>query len=380
MLGLKFIESQIKKKYEAHEEINIVFEKHLQTNLEKMIGIDGKHILTFIHKNIEHKLEKVRTQSYELFSYFVALYLLYEYNYSLSKGIKEIPTLHAEIMRTLETLKPLQMQKIEQIGASYITEYKQVLEKARSFTTDTSQTALTKAEPLSEETKTKWESHMAYYSIDIVECIASNNWVNRSRALSKFKEEVENIVEVVDDRKQNVNKAHISLKEGTPHIVFFFTEALKEPVMKNYIDAIEILKGVIMCYCKSVLEAELKLLVSSIFPLIIAKLGDLKEKVKEITLQIMIYFATQSCLGPEFVITQLLGYITSKDMKEKNYIRIAGGLLQIMSQLQTSYGVSKISEAILSGMLTFIKTILEHGMAPQKVLANNLNILKLLRY
>lgn len=106
--------------------------------------------------------------------------------------------------------------------------------------------------------------------------------------------------------------AEINRNNLPPEISFktlleFFKKGLEDPVLKNYITILELIQTVLPFYFRYLRGEQLKRELSPIIQIIIQKTSDLKQKIREASMNICLYMSHQSPIGPEHMMTLVLG-------------------------------------------------------------------------
>jgi len=100
------------------------------------------------------------------------------------------------------------------------------------------------SEPLSDEQKSKGASLIELFSLELVTCLYSQFWSNRQAALEKVTEQLHNL----DPNRRDPMSAEINRKNLPIEEIFkifindFADESLKDPVLKNLITMIDLIK------------------------------------------------------------------------------------------------------------------------------------------
>lgn len=115
----------------------------------------------------------------------------------------------------------------------------------------------------------------------------------------------------MDPQKRDAMSAEINRNNLPPEISFktllqFFTEGLKDPVLKNYITILELIQTVLPFYFRFLRGEQLKRELTPLISSIIQKTSDLKQKIREASMNICLYLSHQSPIGPEHMISMVL--------------------------------------------------------------------------
>jgi hypothetical protein len=97
------------------------------------------------------------------------------------------------------------------------------------------------AEPLSQESKDKASKFIELFGLDIMSCFYSQNWACRQAAITKISEQVNNLdMDRFDALTAEINKGKLTLLENYSTFITLVSEAVKDPVLKNFISALDL--------------------------------------------------------------------------------------------------------------------------------------------
>ena len=83
-------------------------------------------------------------------------------------------------------------------------------------------------------------------------------------------------------------------------------EGLKDPVLKNYIAILELFQKALPTFFRYIQPMTLKAEMMHIIREIIRKCTDMKQKIREGSINFCLYLSHQSPVGPEYMVDQVL--------------------------------------------------------------------------
>ena len=83
-------------------------------------------------------------------------------------------------------------------------------------------------------------------------------------------------------------------------------EGLKDPVLKNYIAILELFQKALPTFFRYILPMTLRAEMMHIIREIIRKRTDMKQKIREASINFSLYLSHQSPVGPEYMVDQVL--------------------------------------------------------------------------
>lgn len=99
------------------------------------------------------------------------------------------------------------------------------------------------SEPLSDEQKIKYASLIELFGLDIIGCFNSQSWSNRQVAIEKVEEQLHNLdPNRRDAMSAEINRKNLPIEENFKIFLEFIDEGSKDPVLKNLISIIDLLK------------------------------------------------------------------------------------------------------------------------------------------
>lgn len=147
------------------------------------------------------------------------------------------------------------------------------------------------------------------FSLELVTCLYSQFWSNRQAALEKVAEQLHNL----DPNRRDAMSAEINRKKLPIEEIFkifitdFAEEGLKDPVLKNLITMIDLIKRALPTFFRYVQPQQIKKELMPLASTVIKKLtSDLKVKVREVAIDFCLYLSHQSPIGPEVMVIQVL--------------------------------------------------------------------------
>jgi hypothetical protein len=83
-------------------------------------------------------------------------------------------------------------------------------------------------------------------------------------------------------------------------------EGLKDPVLKNYIAILDLIQKALPIYFRYLRPEQIRRELSPLISSILTKTSDLKQKVREASMNFCLYLSHQSPIGPEAMISLVL--------------------------------------------------------------------------
>ena len=110
--------------------------------------------------------------------------------------------------------------------------------------------------------------------------------------------------------------AEINRNNLPPEISFktllkFFEDGLKDPVLKNYISILELIQTSLPLYFRYLRHEQIKRELTPLIQIIVQKTSDLKQKIREASINLCLYLSHQSPIGPECMISIVLSELDS---------------------------------------------------------------------
>jgi hypothetical protein len=99
------------------------------------------------------------------------------------------------------------------------------------------------SEPLTDELKNKGASLIELFGIELVTCFYSQTWSSRLAAIEKVEEQLYNLdPNRRDAMSAEINRKNLPIENNFKTFLEFIDEGSKDPVLKNLIAVIELLK------------------------------------------------------------------------------------------------------------------------------------------
>jgi len=100
----------------------------------------------------------------------------------------------------------------------------------------------------------------------------------------------------LDPQRRDAMSSEINRNNLPPELSFkillkFFEEGLKDPVLKNYISILELIQTLLPFYFRFLRGEQLKKELQPLIQIIIQKTSDLKQKVREASMNICLYLS-----------------------------------------------------------------------------------------
>ena len=86
----------------------------------------------------------------------------------------------------------------------------------------------------------------------------------------------------------------------------FMFEGLKDPVLKNYIQILELFQKALPTFFRYIQPDNLRTEIMHLIREILRKCTDLKQKIRESSINFCLYLSHQSPVGPEYMVDQVL--------------------------------------------------------------------------
>lgn len=168
-------------------------------------------------------------------------------------------------------------------------------------------TVLPHSEPLSEEQVAQHRVLIDFFGIQIITCFISKTWATRQAAILKVEEQLHNI----DPNRRDAMSAEINRQNMPAEISFktfleFIVEGLKDPVLKNYICLLELFQKALPTFFRYIQPHQIKADLAAIIREILRKTTDMKQKIREASINFCLYLSHQSPVGPEFMVNGVL--------------------------------------------------------------------------
>jgi hypothetical protein len=174
----------------------------------------------------------------------------------------------------------------------------QVVAEVRSTTKPT--IVLPHSEPLSETQIEQSAILIELFGKELVTCFYSQTWSSRFAAIQKVEEQLHNL----DPKRRDAMYAEINRDNLPPEVSFktllrFFEEGLKDPVLKNYITLLDLIQTALPIYFRYLRPEQIRRELQPLIVIIVNKTSDLKQKVREASMNLCLYLSHQVEIGSE---------------------------------------------------------------------------------
>ena len=219
--------------------------------LDEGLGVEFEKIIKMSADELSNKLQQVRKVSLEMIIIASDIAAAQTDKAACKKIISAIEG-------GLRLLKPTIKDKVlEKLNKDVVAEIKKASdEKTSPEKGPAEEDKLIYAEPLSAELKTQLTEVLQYFSETVIQCMYSQNWASRYGGLNKLKEELafatinEAGGPAGKEGARNVNVAGVAINKSTEAWVTVLKHVLEDPVLKIYIDGLDLLKEVIVIFKK----------------------------------------------------------------------------------------------------------------------------------
>ena len=103
-----------------------------------------------------------------------------------------------------------------------------------------------------------------------------------------------------------INRNNLPPEVSFKIVIKLVEEGLKDPVLKNYIAVLDLIQKALPIYFRYLRPEQIKRELTPLIQSILAKTSDLKQKVREASLNFCLYLSHQSPIGPEAMINVVL--------------------------------------------------------------------------
>ena len=148
------------------------------------------------------------------------------------------------------------------------------------------------SEPLTEQQLEQATQLIEMFGKDLITCFYSQTWSSRYAALQKVEEQLHNL----DPRRRDAMFGEINRNNLPPEISFkillkFFEDGLKDPVLKNYITVLDLIQASLPIYFRSLRPEQIRREITPLIVIIISKTSDLKQKIREASINLCLYLS-----------------------------------------------------------------------------------------
>jgi hypothetical protein len=106
---------------------------------------------------------------------------------------------------------------------------------------------------MTEDQKAKYANLIQLFGSEIITCFVSQTWSARQAAQDKVKEQLANVdPRTKDAMKSDINKLNLPLDQSFPIFTEFLQEALKDPVLKNFLGSLDLIQHSIPVYFQNI--------------------------------------------------------------------------------------------------------------------------------
>jgi hypothetical protein len=160
---------------------------------------------------------------------------------------------------------------------------------------------------LTDEQLEKSAQLIELFGKELITCFYSQTWSTRQAAIQKVDEQLHNL----DPRRRDAMSGEINKTNLPPEMSFqilmkFFDEGLKDPNLKNYITILELIQTALPIYIRHLRPEQIKREISSLIVSVINKMSDLKQKVREASMNFCLYLSHQVEIGCEPMIRHVV--------------------------------------------------------------------------
>jgi hypothetical protein len=99
-----------------------------------------------------------------------------------------------------------------------------------------------------------------------------------------------------------INRQNMPVEVSFAAFLEFMYEGLKDPVLKNYIAILELFQKAMPIYFRHIHPASIRGEIMHLIREIIRKTTDMKQKIRESSMNFCLYLSHQSPVGPEYMV------------------------------------------------------------------------------
>ena len=163
------------------------------------------------------------------------------------------------------------------------------------------------SEPLTKEQRGQYYNLIEFFGLPIITCTLSKNWATRLAAIEKVEEQLHNL----DPNRRDAMSAEINRQNMPVQVNFrtfldFVKEGLKDPVLKNYLTLLELFQKALPTFFRYIQPAAIREELRDLIKDIIRKSADLKQKIREASINFCLYLSHQSPVGPVYMVELVL--------------------------------------------------------------------------
>ena len=157
------------------------------------------------------------------------------------------------------------------------------------------------------------------FDLSLVTCLLSQSWSSRYASLVKLEEQLHNLdPELRDAMLCEINKGNLPFEISFRQLINFFTEAMKDPVLKNYICLLDLIKSSLPLMFKNLRIEMIRKELQPIVQSVIQKTAEIKQKVREASINFLIQ-AAQTKLETSFVTDLVFQELDSLELKQNQF-------------------------------------------------------------
>ena len=207
------------------------------------------------------------------------------------------------------------------------------------------------SEPLTEEQKQQHQALVDLFGLQIMTCFLSKSWATRLASIQKVEEQIHNL----DPNRRDAMSAEINRQNIPPELTFktfleFLVEGIKDPVLKNYIELLELFQQALPTFFRYIKPAVIQSDIKEIVKGVLKKTADMKQKIRESSINFCLYASHQSPVGPEYMIQVVLDELSDvqNEKLEAPQPSSGAGPQKKQNNVATNFGNSHMIVACLS--------------------------------
>jgi len=341
--------------------------------IEEGLGVEIEKIIKIASAELTNKVQNVRKMALEILAKLSNIAA----NQSDKTAAKKFTYF---FFVGLGQLKPQIKDKVlEKLNKDLAEEIKKCVDDKNSPEKGTAEEdKLIYAEPLSNDMKTQLAGVLQYFSETVTTCLYSQNWASRSAGLNKIKEELmfTTLGETggtggSTDMVRNVNISAAPISKSTEAWTVVLKHFLEDPVLKIYIDGLELSKEVITLFKKYIPSNEEYIkIIQPIILAVIAKLGDQKPKIREKSIDLLFALLKEELIRPEYLSSKIIEHFEST--KGSISANLLNSILKICTECVIQYKVTEGNQKDLSSYMQLLNGSLKHQSPGVRQMAEEL--------
>jgi len=339
-----------------------------QRRMEEGLGVGFEIVLKLSIGELGNKTPQIRKVSYELLAKLVDLI-----DTQPNKVVKAKSILVLEGL--FRSMKSSVKEKIfEKLNKDIVAELKRLAEdKSSPEKGAAEEDKLIYAEPLNENMKNQLQPVLAYFSETIIQCLYSQNWASRLSALNKIKEELRFALTEDNTIQRHINISRIPITKAITPWTIILKQIISDPVMKIYIDGLELVKEALTIFKKHITnKEELTKTNEQLTNGIIEKLGDQKPKIREKSISLLLSLLKDELINPEVLSARILKlFENAKGSGTENQLC---STLKVCRECTLLYRVTESNQKMLSEYMKLLNKSLKHSMPAVRQLAEELYV------